>query len=43
MKVTQCSLSIRARDGVELVGDVWNPDAEATLFLLPAGAEARSI
>jgi esterase len=37
------SFSIKASDGIELAADVWNQDAKATLFLLPAGAETRAV
>ena len=37
------SFSIKASDGIELAADVWNHDAKATLFLLPAGAETRAV
>src|SRR5215813_11840766 len=37
------TISIKASDGIELAADVWNQDAKATLFLLPAGAETRAV
>ena len=37
------TFSIKASDGIELAADVWNQDAKATLFLLPAGAETRAV
>ena len=40
---SSASFSIKASDGVELAADVWNQDAKATLFLLPAGAETRAV
>ena len=31
--------SLAARDGIKLIADVWNVNANSTLLLLPAGAE----
>jgi pimeloyl-ACP methyl ester carboxylesterase len=35
--------SLAAWDGTKLIADVWNVNANATLLLLPAGAETRSV
>src|SRR5712671_67784 len=37
------TLTTRSTDGTELVADVWNSSASATLLLLPAGAETRLV